>query len=404
MMKFRFVPFTRLSFVAASLAGLLLGLSAPASFHPGAYVTAARADEQASEEKMGRAAAAQVEKQAKLVKDPAIVARVQTIGAKIAAVADTTRVHAGFGNDTVYNFKYEYKVIDSPEVNAFSLPGGHIYIYKGMLNLLRTDDELAGVLGHETAHAAHHHVVALERQANKFTSETLLGVLVAIVAHVPPDQIGDLATGVQYAQQAVLNNHFSEAAEQDADHTGMIFMQKAGYNPVGMLTMLERLQDQEEMSPEIDLGFLQDHPLTPERVSAAKAELASLGVQLTPELEAMAAGEIRARVVDASDTLVPAVKITLGNEVIALLAPEHHQEANAAAAELNKLLDNHLRNDQVRASENEVLAGPTVLIAFTPEDTRVQSLQIMPNALASNMVRAIQRKVFEIDVMGISAK
>src|SRR5579883_3204641 len=261
---------------------------------PSAVLQTAHAETQQQEEKIGEDESSKIDKTVKFDTDPADVQRVTSIGAKIAAVADSVEVPAGFGNSTVYKFHYSYKIIDDKTINAFSIPGGHIYIYSGMLHLLKTDDELAGVLAHETAHAAHHHVVTLTREANKLNNVYVIGVLAAILAH--DSNIGGDALVGQLAAEAQLNNHFSVEAEKDADHTGMIYMQKAGFNPIGMLSMLQRLEEQENLSPNIDLGYLRDHPLTPERVAAARAELKALGVPINTKSFRIASGAITASV------------------------------------------------------------------------------------------------------------
>ena len=265
------------------LAGLALGTIGPARVGRAGFISPVRADMD-SEVKMGKEAEAQISKTSKFVTDPAVVQRVQSIFSRLASVADTVQVPAGFGNDEVYKFDYRVRIIDQKEVNAFSLPGGAIYIYKGLLDLLHGDDEVAAVLGHEIAHAAHHHVAELTHEQHTMTTQMALGVLVALLAKVPAETIGGLATEAEYAQMARLNNHFSEAAEKDADHTGMVYMVKAGFNPIGMLALLQTLQDVEDRSPSEDLGFLQDHPLTPERLTAADNELQELGYKLDPAM------------------------------------------------------------------------------------------------------------------------
>jgi len=383
----------------ATLAGVGLGLLAPLVLSGNGYLSAARAD-QAAEEKMGDAAAKEVAKDAKFCTDAAVNKRVADIGAKIAAIADKQQIAAGFGNDQVYTFKYTYTVIESKEVNAFALPGGHIYIYRGMLDLLQTDDELAGVLGHETTHAAHHHIPELMHQQAKMTTQMALGVLVAVLAHVPPNGIADLAAGAQYADMAILNNHFSEEAEEDADHCGMIYMQRAGFNPVGMLTMLQRLENEEERSPQIDLGFLQDHPLTPQRIDAATEELKGLGITVDTAVLRHASGAMTAKVTDAAGTSVPAVRLTIGPWPVALLAPGNKTEAVSAASELNTLLDNDLRNDQVHAIGGQVMAGGQVIVTFTDADVAVQPLPATPSQLAASAVKAIQDALWDIQIHG----
>jgi predicted Zn-dependent protease len=334
------------------------------------------------EVKLGRTAAEQIAKEAKFCQDKAVVARVSAIGAKVASVADTTHVKADFGNDKLVPYHYTYHVIESKEVNAFSLPGGSIYIYKGMLDLISSDDELAGVLGHETAHAAHHHVSTLDKEANKMSNTMLLAVLAAIIGHVDPGTIAGGYTAANAGVEGVLNNTYSEHAEEDADHTGMIFMQKAGFNPVGMLTMLERLGQDEKQSPEVDLAFLQDHPLTPERIVSARDELSTLGV--TIDAEAIREADNALPVLVSAPTTPPGKTVTLfvSNKPIVTLAEVDRPQAVAAAKVLDKLLNNNLQTYEVKTDGPNLIAATKNLITITDADAAVQAQPITPDALA----------------------
>lgn len=378
--------------LAAGLLGVLF-----LSFAPRMLIAPAYAETQQQEEALGAKEAAEVDKSVKLDTNPADVARVTSIGAKIAAVADTVQVPAGFGNDTVYKFHYTYKIIDDKTINAFSIPGGHIYIYTGLLHLLKTDDELAGVLGHETAHAAHHHVVTLSHEANKLGTEYMIGALVAILAH-DGNLGGDMMVG-QAALEGELNNHFSVEAEKDADHTGMIYMQKAGFNPIGMLAMLQRLEDVEKMSPEIDMGYLRDHPLTPDRVAAAVAELKTLGVTVDTRSFRIASGAPTAGVRAAKDTnQAPAVQLVLGDTVICTLPPAGQTEEQSAAIALNQLLDQNLQMYEVKSDGPSLIARDQVLLTFNTPATLPSGAD--GAALAKSAADAIRNAIWSQQVNG----
>ncbi len=334
-------------------------------------------DQMKAEEAMGSDAVEQIAKTEKFVTDPVMLGRVQAIGAKLAAVADRQMVAAGFGTPDVYPFHYVYHIINKKEINAFALPGGNIYIYKGLLDQLTTDDEIAGVLGHETAHAAHHHISMLIHQQNKMSGQLALATLAAVLARVPMQDIAGVATGAQYAQAAVLNNRYSESAEEDADHTGMIYMQKAGYNPVGMLALLRRLKEVEDRSPDVELGFLRDHPLTSDRLMAARAELASLKVLVDTHTLRAASGTMLANVVDVSQGTPPqlaAADVKVGSLLVFRVAGTDKQRASSAAGALNTLLDNNLQLYEVRASGSELIVRETPLISFTEADAQAQSV------------------------------
>jgi beta-barrel assembly-enhancing protease len=365
----------------------------------------ANATQYAAEEKIGKEASADIAKTSKFVTDPAIVNRVTMIGAKIAAIADTQMVKAGFGTSDVYPFKYTYHVIDDKQINAFSIPGGYIYIYRGLYDLLTSDDELAAVLGHETAHAAHHHVSMLTHQANKMSSDLALGALAAVLAHVPLSDVGNLTTGAYYSQAAILNNHFSEEAEEDADHTGMIYMMKAGFNPVGMLAMLQRLKQVEDASPDVELGFLMDHPLTSQRVATARAELATLGVTVDAHSMREASGLMIAEVVDQGKPgSVATSNVTLDSQVLFQVAGGDRSAAVAAADKINTLLDDNLQMYEVKSDGAVLMARNQPVIEFTPADqaalppSAAQSSPT-PDAMAASAAKTIRNVLWSQAVL-----
>src|SRR5579862_3129483 len=128
----------------------------------------------------GKKYAEEVEKQYKLSDNKEYQARVQRIGAEISAIANAgPSWHVLWGDPHLSRFDYTYKVIKSDDVNAFSLPGGHVYVYEGLMKQVESDDELAGVLAHESAHAAFRHVPTLEKEASKVTMISLPLILAA---------------------------------------------------------------------------------------------------------------------------------------------------------------------------------------------------------------------------------
>jgi len=319
----------------------------------------------ADEAKQGADASAEVNKTVKLAKDKAVVDRVDAIGQKIAAIANVTTYPASYGNDRTFPFTWHFFVIDEKDVNAFSLPGGYVYVNSGLLKFVRTDDELAGVLAHEITHAAHHHIQSLTHEQAKMNTEMVAGLLAAIVAHVNPRDIANLAAGAQYTQMGILNTRYSQAAERDADHGGTILLQKAGYNPVAMLTFMQRLSDIEARSPKVEMGILMDHPYTTERVGLISTELAGMNVPVTPRA-------IR-EATDAPHAVVhPApgggVDIVFANRTLPTLADPDLNRTKAIAAKFNTLLDGGLQMYQIAASGDQVLISDKPLLTITPAD------------------------------------
>jgi hypothetical protein len=319
----------------------------------------------ADEIKQGQDAAAEVLKSAKLVKDKAENDRVDQIGQRLAAVVNTTEIPAGYGNDRVFPFVWHFHIVDDKAVNAFSLPGGQVYINSGLLKDVRSDDELAGVLGHEMTHSAHHHIQALSHEQSKMSTAMMAGLLAAILAHVPSQDIGNLAAGAQYTALDIMNTKYSQAAERDADHGGTIMMAKAGFNPVGMLTFMQRLGDFENASPQVTLGILQDHPEAADRVAAITRELAEMNVPVT-------VSSIR-KVTDAPHAVAhqdPAggIDIVFANHTLPTLADPDGNRIPAIVSRFNTSLDSGLQLYQVEASGSQVLLSDQPLITILPAD------------------------------------
>ncbi len=344
----------------------------------------------ADEIKQGQDAAAEIAKQAKLVSDKATNARVDSIGQRLALIVNSTCYPAEYGNDRVYPFVWHFHIIEDKEVNAFSLPGGQVYVNSGLLKQVRSDDELAGVLGHEMTHSAHHHIQSLSHEQSKMSTEMLAGLIAAIFAHVPSRDIGNLAAGAQYTQLGIMNIKYSQQAERDADHGGTIVMQKAGYNPVGMLTFMERLGDFENARPLVQAGILQDHPDTAERVALITEELKQLNVPVT-------VGAVR-QVTDAPHALAhPAANggedIVFVNRTLPTLADPDGSRARAIVSKFNSLLDNGLQLYQVSFSGDQVLVSDQPLITITPADVALHPGE-NPETLARAAGQALRSGIY----------
>jgi beta-barrel assembly-enhancing protease len=215
----------------------------------------------------------------RLLADPAMQKRVETIGQKMAAIVNKELIKAQFGVDNTVPFVYRFHIVDDKDINAFSLPGGFLYFNKGLLSYVQSDDELAGVMGHEIIHAAHRHVARLMKEQNKLNTQMALGALAAILARVPQQDTGNLLQGFQLVALQKVSGH-SQNAERDADQGGIQLAIKAGYNPVGMLTFMERLERDRKLRPDIDLGIFRTHPPEKERASNMIKQISGLGLPI----------------------------------------------------------------------------------------------------------------------------
>jgi predicted Zn-dependent protease len=168
------------------------------------------------------------------------------------------------------NLPYSIKLVNSHVPNAFSLPGGFLYVNRGLIEMIESEDELAAALAHEIGHVVGRHVVNMLLLT--FTARSLLkpvldnlqksnGVIEQII----------LKFGGAVAMLAML--HFSREDEEQADLLGFYEMLRAGWDPHGFLELFARLDELEKSSGKAPNPFLSDHPPTAERAAAIRNEL-----------------------------------------------------------------------------------------------------------------------------------
>ncbi|NLW85936.1 MAG: M48 family metalloprotease [Planctomycetes bacterium] len=199
---------------------------------------------------LGREAAPQFEQEfGGRVADAELQAYVSRIGQSVAAQSERS-------------MPYEFALLNSDTPNAFALPGGKVYITAGLMRQMENERELAAVLGHEVAHvAARHNVQALQRQLGA----SLLVQLAA--AAVGPDASDAAATATQIVT-GMAQLSYSRDQELEADRIGMRYMERAGYNPYGMIELLTTLNGLEGDQPGWS-EFFRTHPLTDRRLDEA---------------------------------------------------------------------------------------------------------------------------------------
>lgn len=224
------------------------------------------------EKKLGQEGATAAQKELKFITDPIYAKRVDTIGQKLAAVARINKIPASYGKPDLADFTYSFKVVDDKDINAFSLPAGYIYVNKGLIEAVDSDDELAGVLAHEIAHVAHHHLIQLQEKQAKIQGLVML-VLAGMIIGKAQDSAGDVIYGSSVLAAAKLNA-YSLKAENDADSTAIYYMMKTDYNPVGVLTVMEKLAHIEALDPRAqETTIYTNHPPAKDRIKNITAIL-----------------------------------------------------------------------------------------------------------------------------------
>lgn len=199
---------------------------------------------------MGRQAAAALEQQYGIYQDEELNERVNAIGQRLAKVSGRA------------NISYTFKVLNCSEINALACPGGFIYVYKGLVDYMPTDTELAGVLGHEVGHVAKRHTVhALEKQM--LTNAVLIAATIGTGQNI-------------MAVQNVLFAGYSRTDERGADKEGVNNTVKAGFNPYAMLITNHKLEDYAKQEQVPDYGLFNDHPEPEARIKSVEEQLKKL--------------------------------------------------------------------------------------------------------------------------------
>ncbi len=352
------------------------------------------AQELEDEIKMGREAVAIVEKEFKVLNDPALTARVDRIGQALAEAANRNEVPITWGMPKQGNFQYTFKVLDTPEINAFALPGGFIYVNKGLLDDVQSDHELAGVLAHEIAHVAHRHITRMSIDIQKqVTKVALPAALAALVLKLPTQDVGTLMQGLGLYQTAITNS-YSREAEYDADLSAVMFMQKAGFNPVGMLTFLRRLASNESRTPQMEMGIYQSHPLTVDRINSVRKALESMNIDMD---QRAVSKYLALSAKPASADGVEGHEIYIDETQIAFLVSTAESSSAMRAESMMSVIDRHMRD--VRFQDVSVV-GATVCIRGNAvmtvgvEDARVAQLsrEALARRWGDELKKAIWRR------------
>ncbi len=242
---------------AAFLAALLLAGCTTVPETGRSQLNLVSADE---EMKLGAAEFQQTKQKTPISRDAQANAMVQRAGKRIAAVANLP------------NAQWEFVVFESPEANAWCLPGGKVGVYTGILPITKDEAGLATVIGHEVAHATAHH--GAERMSQQMAAQ--LGGNVAGAVTSGKSEMTQAVVGQAYglATQVGVLLPFSRKQEAEADYIGLLYMARAGYDPAAAVAFWERFAEYSRKHGGSDgLSFLRTHPLDEQRIQNLKAEM-----------------------------------------------------------------------------------------------------------------------------------
>lgn len=212
------------------------------------------------EMKLGVTAFQETKQKTPLSRDAQATAMVQRAGKRIAGVANLP------------NAQWEFVLFDSPEANAWCLPGGKVGVYTGILPITKDETGLATVVGHEVAHATAHH--GAERMSQQMVAQlggSAAGALASGTSQATQTLVGQ-AYGV--ASQVGVLLPFSRKQEAEADYIGLLYMARAGYDPAAAIAFWQRFAEyNRQHGGSQGLSFLRTHPLDEQRIQDLKAEL-----------------------------------------------------------------------------------------------------------------------------------
>jgi len=250
----------RIMIVAVVAALAIAGAFPVAGPTPAANAALFSVSEQ-QEIQIGREVERQLADKPGFVDDPGLTANLSEIGHRLAAVSERPKL------------PWTYHILRDSSVNAIAAPGGYIFATRGLFGFVTSQDELGFVIGHETTHVAHRHAVDLAQKDMElqFGAIILSQVLFG----------GGLAASVlsQIGRQ-MIDAKFSRDKEFEADHYGVIYARKAGFDPTQSIVFFDRLRTQEKTQPGLTRAF-ENHPDTPARIAAVCTELTGMGYHIT---------------------------------------------------------------------------------------------------------------------------
>ena len=207
---------------------------------------------------MGKRYSTEIDRSARIIKDPVINEYVNRVAQNVARNSDL-------------KIPLTVKIIDSPDINAFALPGGFLYVNSGLLKAANEEDQLAGVIAHEIAHVAARH------WASQMTKATILQYAMLPLMFTP------MSMGVYYGvMEAYMNGvplaflKFNRNDEAEADYLGIQYMYKAGYDPNAYVAFFGKIVQEQRSNPGSVPTIFADHPPTANRIIKTEEEIKSV--------------------------------------------------------------------------------------------------------------------------------
>jgi len=213
---------------------------------------------QDQEVELGRQNAEQINAQLPIVTDPAVSGYIQNLGNSIASKTSRS------------DLDWHFYVVNTKQVNAFALPGGYVYVNRGLIESADRLDELTGTLGHEIGHVVERHSVKQMQKAEKTNAGVAVVCTLTNICHNGLAQVA-----VQVGGSALFAS-YSRHDELQADSESVVNVSRAGYSPQGIPDLFEVLLKEREYQPTKVEGWFASHPLEEARIDKAKQLIATL--------------------------------------------------------------------------------------------------------------------------------
>jgi predicted Zn-dependent protease len=205
---------------------------------------------------LGKQLSLEVEKQARILDDSIVSEYVNRLGQNLARNSDV-------------DFPVTFKVIESDEINAFTLPGGYVFVNTGLMRLTANEAELASAMSHEIAHAAARHATRQATRSHLLNLGTLPLALLGGIAGLAARQTANIAIPMAFLR-------YSRDFETEADLLGLEYLWKAGYDPDASIDLFEAMESNERRHPGSVSRLFRTHPLTADRIEKTQKNIETI--------------------------------------------------------------------------------------------------------------------------------
>jgi predicted Zn-dependent protease len=241
---------------------LLLSLPQGCAFHRPQEKPVAHSYEEDEEVRIGRQFRREAKKHLKFVRNLEVERYIDRVGRKILSIVGPQ------------SFDYQFFVVEDRQMNAFAVPGGSIYVHTGLIERMKSTDELAGVMAHEVVHIKARHMARMS--GTDITSLLgLLGVFLGGAGGGSSTQaVGALGQALALTRQL----SYSRQLEQEADTLGVKYMAQAGFDPMGAVKAMRTMDQERTLNPVDVPAYLMTHPLTQERIAGVETAIRSFNL------------------------------------------------------------------------------------------------------------------------------